>query len=680
MVPEIEREEDLLDTNPSMNTELTSTSSSTLPAALSEVQLVDESIGSNRSSSAELPPQMLTPMEVENTNVEPTSEVQHARESIESNRSSSAELPSQSQPLIEAETMSEVQHVGESIGSNRSSSAELPPQMLTLMEVGITNVEPTSEVQHVGESIELNRSSSAELSPLLPCSMLAAAPSEMQPEIDLIDLSTPSPKTLSPEGPEDHRSLREASPTPNVTPIGVSGLAMLRQANSIRVSSNNRSPLLTRYAQGNSQRIQWPTVTRKSVSFLPNPVSGVKKYAKGERISYPSPTSTLDENSILSVDAGSGAQWSSPTQADQDAFLQAQIREMSPIPSIRGTLSGSSPLPIPANHESETNQEPDLSSILVDLALGPNPADRRKSQRGAKKAEEEAALAREQAEKEKKAREAAEEKEKKARGYRQMPIEKVIRPLSTEWEAKIAVALSKPFHTEVATSVTATPISRKDIGRVLPQPGRDPASGWLNDEIVNAYLQAVVQYGNEKAGHRRGQTPKFHAFNPFFWSNLNDFGPEKVARWAGKAKFGGAALSQVEQVYIPVNRGGNHWTMLIISPKRQVIEYFDSFHGDATAVIQKARAWIAQELKKEYHEEQWKVAEDPAHVGRGKGPTQYNGSDCGVFAVTTAKMVSLGVDPMAITAGDMALQRKNIVAEIMNGGFVGDFEPNIVFA
>ena len=57
-------------------------------------------------------------------------------------------------------------------------------------------------------------------------------------------------------------------------------------------------------------------------------------------------------------------------------------------------------------------------------------------------------------------------------------------------------------------------------------------------------------------------------------------------------------------------------------------------------------------------------------------PQQDNGSDCGVFAITAAKMLTLGLNPIySYSAQDMPIQRQRILAEMMNQGFVGDFLP-----
>lgn len=277
-------------------------------------------------------------------------------------------------------------------------------------------------------------------------------------------------------------------------------------------------------------------------------------------------------------------------------------------------------------------------------------------------------------------------------GTRRIPTSPVFPPLSESAEQSIIEALAKRPTSQVAKTPSGQRITRRDIGKVLPQPGtEDDRLGWLNDEIIAAYLEMVVAYGTsqrqQKQQHqqekpslpRQTQTPRLHAFNAFFFTNLAKGGYASVKRWAKKAKIGGSSLLDVEYVFIPVNKGGNHWTLCVVSPSRRTIEYFDSFHGSSTQVTGKVKEWLAGELGPKWKAEEWSVVEEPGSEGRGGGPRQNNMSDCGVFTVTTAKMIMLGVDPNAVRAMDMPLQRRRMVAEILSGGFTGGFEPNITF-
>ena len=277
-------------------------------------------------------------------------------------------------------------------------------------------------------------------------------------------------------------------------------------------------------------------------------------------------------------------------------------------------------------------------------------------------------------------------------GTRRIPTSSIFPPLSESAEQSIIEALAKRPTNQVAKTPSGQRITRRDIGKVLPQPGtEDDRSGWLNDEIIAAYLEMVVAYGSSRkhqqqqqqqsnnSSPQQTQTPRLHAFNAFFFTNLARGGYASVKRWAKKAKIGGSSLLDVEYVFIPVNKGGNHWTLCVVSPTRRIIEYFDSFHGSSTHVTGKVKEWLAGELGTKWKPEEWNVVEEPGREGRGGGPRQNNMSDCGVFTVTTAKMIVLGVDPNAVSAADMPLQRRRMVAEILCGGFTGGFEPNITF-
>ena len=303
-----------------------------------------------------------------------------------------------------------------------------------------------------------------------------------------------------------------------------------------------------------------------------------------------------------------------------------------------------------------------------------------KARKEKEEAEEKARKEKEEAEERARIKAEEEEEERKRTAGRRVPIEKVIQSLPPGWDEKVRINMAKGMREQLAMTSVGNPLTRRDFGMVLPQPGTgDDPSGWLNDEIISGYLQAVVDHGHQAMGHPRGAKPKIHAFNPFFYTTLKDRGYDAVKRWSSRAKIGGNDLKNVEYVFIPCNPSRSHWTMVVVSPVRKTIEIFDSMHGSSLDKINTTKSWLRGELGRSYVDSEWTVLEDPVHPGRGKGPVQNNANDCGVFAVTTAKMVVLGVDPMAVSAEDMPMQRRRVVAELLNGGFSGDFEPRIVF-
>ena len=223
-----------------------------------------------------------------------------------------------------------------------------------------------------------------------------------------------------------------------------------------------------------------------------------------------------------------------------------------------------------------------------------------------------------------------------------------IEPLSKEWEAKVEQALQHG-HGSYTTH---------DLVKVVPPMGSKTTSQWLNDETINGYLKLVTDLGNK--GQAAGATPKYHAFTSFFMTTLLDKGYEGVKRWSKRAKIDGQKLYEVQDVFIPVNRSF-HWTMLVVSPKRKTINYYDSLGGNGRHYVSAALHWLRGELGVTFSAGDWVVESAAA------SPQQNNSSDCGVFAVTTAKQLMLGRSPMGYGAHHIPLQRRRIVAELVAG-------------
>jgi sentrin-specific protease 1 len=247
---------------------------------------------------------------------------------------------------------------------------------------------------------------------------------------------------------------------------------------------------------------------------------------------------------------------------------------------------------------------------------------------------------------------------------RPIPPEPVIKPLSLEWEARVDALMRKGPNVAVGRTSTGVELTQSSFRTLLPNTGD---LGWLNDEIINAYMQAVVDYGNGDGVSRRTGPPRYHAFNSFFYKKLSESGPGPLARWSKRAKIEGDKLLQVELIFIPVHLG-NHWTLLVVSGTKKSIEYFDSLNGSPARPLKNAKLWLQSELKEKWVENEWKV---PSTLG----PCQRNGYDCGVFTVTTAKMLMLGINPLAYSQRDIQIQRRRMAAELHYGGFKDEFSP-----
>lgn len=379
------------------------------------------------------------------------------------------------------------------------------------------------------------------------------------------------------------------------------------------------------------------------------PVDRRKRYNKDEPIDFPADDSTLNASPMIEP-------VESPTQNEQDAN------------------GPQTPRPIWNHSPSPEGLNAPFLALKVSGRRGSmraNDIKKKSEEKEAAEAAERARLAAEEATRKKK----EEEEERLKRGYRRIPKGKVIQPLDAKWEQSVQSAMSTPNMQKVlATTSSGNNLTRRDFGTLKVVKGRDPSHGWLNDEIISACLQQVVEYGLQAANHKVGETPKYYAFNTFFYTNLREKGAQSVRRWATRAKIGKENLLKVERVFIPVHSGA-HWTLLVISPIAHTIEYFDSLGGPARPYILNAKAWLREELGKLFKEDEWTVPTGSV----GAGPQQSNSSDCGVFTCTNARMVVLGVDPMAYAGSDMELQRTHMAAELLNGGLKGDLAPRVVF-
>jgi sentrin-specific protease 1 len=268
-----------------------------------------------------------------------------------------------------------------------------------------------------------------------------------------------------------------------------------------------------------------------------------------------------------------------------------------------------------------------------------------------------------------KEREAAILVAKELRLTRRSPLKALIQPLSSHWEIAVDNAqwTNNP-HRVITTSIGGTELRLKDFQTLL---GRN---AWLNDEIINSYIEWVVDASNRAAsaaapqacGEPTNKVPKFIAHNSFFYENLIKKGPSSTQGLMRRKKAPGKSLMEVDSVFVPICRG-SHWTVGAVRPIAKTIEYFDSMGGSAHQFISLMRGWLEFQLGDSYVEEEWKVP-------RTACARQTNGYDCGVFVCTNAFCVALGLDTLCYRESDMTQQRRNIAAVLINRGFTGDFD------
>ncbi|BCS29548.1 SUMO protease ULP1 [Aspergillus puulaauensis] len=241
-----------------------------------------------------------------------------------------------------------------------------------------------------------------------------------------------------------------------------------------------------------------------------------------------------------------------------------------------------------------------------------------------------------------------------------------VRPLSEKWEKRVEDAMRMPNNRKIVDTLSGDPLTKRDLASCFTP------MAWLNDEVINSYLAVIIDYlRRENNNDGRHDKPRYHAFNSFFFSNLRDKGYDSVRRWATRAKIGKNDLLNVDTVFIPVHNN-SHWTLIVVKPVDKTIEHFDSLGSLSRRHVGVVKTWLKGELGPLFVEKDWAVLPSVS-------PQQDNGSDCGVFLLSTAKAIAANIDPLAYGPQDTLLLRKKIVAELMNGGLEGDLAPKDVY-
>ena len=255
------------------------------------------------------------------------------------------------------------------------------------------------------------------------------------------------------------------------------------------------------------------------------------------------------------------------------------------------------------------------------------------------------------------------EKEAKAK-QRKEPLKKlsIVKGLTPEWDSKVDETMAIKNVMAPVTPSGATRLTRKDLGTLLPQSKVDGLRGygWLNDEIVNAYLAAVNAKRLEKTGYTKksDQIPKTHVFGTHLYSTFKDKGFRAVERWPIRAKIGGSRFLSVDTILIPLNLG-DHWTLLNISGTKRTIEYYNSLPGVSKPYTDFALEFLRGTLGDAFVEDEWSVIQT-------RSLQQLNGVDCGVYVCMNGTALLKGIDPLeAFDPAEIPTARRMVAATLL---------------
>ncbi|KAL2193531.1 hypothetical protein P885DRAFT_45229 [Corynascus similis CBS 632.67] len=246
-------------------------------------------------------------------------------------------------------------------------------------------------------------------------------------------------------------------------------------------------------------------------------------------------------------------------------------------------------------------------------------------------------------------------------GLRQ-PARPLITALSDDWNTRVTSAARANPTTELVKTLEGQPLTRRDFEEKLL-----PPTAWLNDNVIIGSILHIADYVNKAAG-ATDQEPKCAAFTSYFWPRVLSHGPGGCGRLLRRAGVRKANLLDIDTVLIPIC-AQSHWTLAVIRPGKRTVAHIDSMRGGGGDEKVKAKLLelVRFILEDKFVESEWRAVDYEA-------PRQTNGWDCGVFTITNALCMAIGLNPkFSYTERELTLQRRRLAAMLLNEGFKGEF-------
>nr|CEL69452.1 TPA: Ulp1 protease family, C-terminal catalytic domain-containing protein [Neospora caninum Liverpool] len=175
-------------------------------------------------------------------------------------------------------------------------------------------------------------------------------------------------------------------------------------------------------------------------------------------------------------------------------------------------------------------------------------------------------------------------------------------------------------------------------------------SNWLNDEVINFYMQ-MLQERNEKQRALGQNIWKTFFFNTFFYAKLTGghsadvtYDYASVRRWTRRQN---VDIFAVDLVLIPLHVNRLHWTLGVVDMRKgkRKIYFFDSLGGKNKTWFLTMRRYLQDEHTDKHEKplediDEWCIPEDFA--SEKYTPQQANGFDCGVFICQMAECIADG--------------------------------------
>lgn len=242
------------------------------------------------------------------------------------------------------------------------------------------------------------------------------------------------------------------------------------------------------------------------------------------------------------------------------------------------------------------------------------------------------------------------------------PHRPLISEMSRDWHHRVNDIYNAGPGAPLARTLEGQDLVRRDFEEMLL-----PPTAWLNDNVIIGSILHVAAAINA-AKKAPDNEPKCAAFTSYLYPRIVTHGAKNCGRLLRKANVRKQNFFDIETILVPICEQ-SHWTLAVIRPGQRTVAHIDSIRGGRgdKAVTDRMLELTQFILEDQFKPEEWKAVNYTA-------PKQTNGWDCGVFTITNALCIALGVDPnQAYTAGQLTAQRRRLAAVLLNGGFKGDF-------
>nr|XP_045008663.1 sentrin-specific protease 1 isoform X2 [Jaculus jaculus] len=236
--------------------------------------------------------------------------------------------------------------------------------------------------------------------------------------------------------------------------------------------------------------------------------------------------------------------------------------------------------------------------------------------------------------------------EAEKKGHKLTASEDEFPEITEEMEKEIKNVFRNGNQDEILSEAFRLTITRKDMQTLNHL-------NWLNDEIINFYMNMLMERSKEKG------LPSVHAFNTFFFTKLKTAGYQAVKRWTKKVD-----VFSVDILLVPIHLGV-HWCLAVVDFRKKNITYYDSMGGINNEACRILLQYLKQESidkkRKEFDTNGWQLFSKKSQ----EIPQQMNGSDCGMFACKYADCITKD-RPINFTQQHMPYFRKRMVWEILH--------------